>query len=312
MLHLRITCPAEATDAVLNALRSNSGAVHLTVLRGAAVEPPGDLVQADVVREAADGLLSDLRALGVDHAGGITLASLDTVLSDAADAAAVAVPGDPADAVVWDELIASTGGDSQLTFTYLAFLTLACLIAVVGVVTDSPITVVGAMVVGPEFAPLAALAVGLVLRRGDLIRRAALALGVGFPLAMLVAAGGVLLGEWTGLIDVGVVGSLKQVDFIYRVGPFSLILALLAGAAGMLSLTSARSAALIGVFISVTTVPAAAFAVVGVTTGAWRTAAESALQLLVNLVGIALAGVLVLGLRTRRDARNLQRPLIPG
>lgn len=52
----------------------------------------------------------------------------------------------------------------------------------------------------------------------DLIRRAALALGVGFPLAMLVVAGGALLGEWTGLIDVGVVGSLKQMDFIYQVG----------------------------------------------------------------------------------------------
>lgn len=312
MLNLRITCAAEVTDAVLDTLRNNPGAVHLTVLRGVAVDPPGDLVQADVVREATDGVLADLCALGIDHIGGITLGSLDTVLSDAADAAAVAAPGDPADAVVWDELIARTGGESQLTLTYLAFLTLACLIAVVGVVTDSPITVVGAMVVGPEFGPLAALAVGLVLRRGDLIRRAALALGVGFPLAMLIAAAGALLGEWTGLIDVGIVGSLKAVDFIYQVGPFSLILALLAGAAGMLSLISARSAALIGVFISVTTVPAAAFAVVAVTTGAWRTVTESTLQLLVNLVGITLAGVLVLMLRTRRDNRNRQRPLVQG
>ncbi len=212
---------------------------------------------------------------------------------------------------MWEELIARTGDDSRLTFTYLAFLTLVCLIAVVGVVTDSPITVVGAMVVGPEFAPLAALAVGLVLRRGDLLRRAALALGVGFPMAMLIAAAGVLLSEWTGLIDVGVVGSLKQVDFIYQVGPFSLILAMLASAAGMLSLTSAKSAALIGVFISVTTVPAAAFAALAVTTGAWRTALESTVQLLVNLVGIAFAGVLVL-LRTRREDRNVGRPRAEG
>lgn len=200
-----------------------------------------------MVREATDELLADLRELGIDHVGGITLQPLDTVLSDAADAAALAVPGEPADAVVWEELIARTGDDSRLTITFLAFLTLACLIAVVGVVTDSPVTVVGAMVVGPEFAPLAALAalaVGLVLRRGDLLRRAALALGVGFPMAMLIAAAGALLSEWTGLIDVGVVGSLKQVDFIYQVGPFSLILAMLAGAAGMLSLTSAKSAAL--------------------------------------------------------------------
>lgn len=312
MLHLRITCAAEATDAVLDTLRNHPGAVHLTVLRGVAVDPPGDLVQADVVREATDGVLADLCALGVDHVGGITLGSLDTVLSDAADAAAVAAPGDAVNAVVWDELVERTGGESQLTFTYLAFLTLACLIAVVGVVTDSVITVVGAMVVGPEFGPLAALAVGLVLRRGDLIRRGALALGVGFPLAMIIAAGGALLGEWTGLIDVGVLGSLKQVDAIYEVGPFSVIVALLAGAAGMLGLTSARSAALIGVFISVTTVPAAAFAVVAATTGAWRTAAESTLQLLVNIVGITLAGVLVLFLRTRRGDRSLGRPLVQG
>ncbi len=260
MLHLRVTCPAEVTDAVLDKLHNEPGAVHVTVVHGAAIDPSGDLVEADLVREAADGVLADLCELGVDHAGGVTLEPLDTVLSDAADAAAVAAPGEPADAVVWEELIARTGDDSRLTFTFLAFLTLACLIAVVGVVTDSPITVVGAMVVGPEFAPLAALAVGLVLRRGDLLRRAALALGVGFPLAMLIAAAGALLGEWTGLIEVGIVGSLKQVDFIYQVGPFSLILALLAGATGMLSLTSAKSAALIGVFISVTTVPAAAFA----------------------------------------------------
>ncbi|MGH3754622.1 MAG: DUF389 domain-containing protein [Pseudonocardiaceae bacterium] len=311
MLHLRVTCPAEVTGAVLDSLRNDPGAVHLTVLRGAAVDPPGDLVEADVAREAADGVLAALCALGVDHIGGVSLEPLDTVLSDASDAAERAAPGDPDDAVVWDELVARTGGDSRLTFTFLAFLTLACLLAVVGVVTNSPVTVVGAMVVGPEFAPLAAIAVGVVLRRGDLVRRAALVLGVGFPLAMLIAAVGALLGDLAGLIDPGAQAT-DQVDFIYDVGAFSFIVALLAGAAGMLSLTSAKSAALVGVFISVTTVPAAGFAVVAATAGDWRTAGFSTLQLLVNLVGIVLAGVLVLVLRTRRDHRNLGRPLSPG
>jgi tetrahydromethanopterin S-methyltransferase subunit C len=59
------------------------------------------------------------------------------------------------------------------------------------------------------------------------------------------------------------------------------VVALLAGAAGMLSLVSAKSSALVGVFISVTTVPAVA----------------------VNLVGIALAGVLVLWVRQLADRR---------
>ena len=181
-----------------------------------------------------------------------------------------------------------------------------------GVVTDSPVTVVGAMVVGPEFAPLAAVAVGLVLRRWDLVGRAVMALAIGFPVAMGIAAAGALLGEWSGLIEVGAVRSADQVDFIYDVGPFSLILALLAGAAGMLSLTSAKSAALVGVFISVTTVPAAAFAVVAATTGEWRTAGESTLQLALNLIGIVLAAVLVLVLRTRHSRADLGRPLSQG
>ena len=67
----------------------------------------------------------------------------------------------------------------------------------------------------------------------------------------------------------------------------------------MLSLVSARATGLVGVFISVYTVTAAGFAVVAATVGAWDVAAKSALQLVVNLVGIVVAGVLVLVLRPK-------------
>ncbi|MBX9638616.1 MAG: DUF389 domain-containing protein, partial [Mycobacteriaceae bacterium] len=212
--------------------------------------------------------------------------------------------GDPADAVVWDELAERTREESTLNATYLTFLTLACLIAAVGVVTDSPVTVVGAMVVGPEFGPLAALAVAIVRRRGYLARRAALALLVGFPVAMFVTAVAVLGGEAVGWIKLGTLRQLNQVDFIFQVGPLSFVVALFAGAAGMLSLVSAKSAALVGVFISVTTVPAAGFAVVAATVGDWQVAEQSAIQLGVNLTGIVLAGVLVLWAHLRTSARH--------
>ena len=134
--------------------------------------------------------------------GAITLDVVDTVLSTRAYRAEERAAGDPADAVVWDELAARTREESTLNVTYMTFLCLACLIAAVGVVTDSPVTVVGAMVVGPEFGPLAALAVALVRRKMYLARRAALALVVGFPVAMLVTAVGVLAGEAVGWIEV--------------------------------------------------------------------------------------------------------------
>lgn len=296
MLHLRVLCPAELTEAVRSLLVDEPGATHITVLPGVAVQPPGDVVEAMVTRECGDGLLAALLELDIDHVGGITLEEIDTVLSDAAEEAERAVPGDPADAVIWEELIARTGEDSRLTVSFVAFLTIACLLAAIGAITNSPVTVVGAMVLGPEFGPLAALAVAVVLRRWDLARSAGLALGVGFPLAVAVTALAAVIFRTTGLLADWRLVDTSQVDFIYEVGPFSLIIALLAGAAGILSLTSAKSGALVGVFISVTTVPAAAFVAVAAVEGNWQRALSSLIQLLVNLVGIVVAAAVVLWL----------------
>jgi uncharacterized hydrophobic protein (TIGR00271 family) len=125
---------------------------------------------------------------------------------------------------------------------------------------------------------------------------------------MAVTAGAALLFTATGLLNPRTLENLKQVEFIYEVGPFSFIVALLAGAAGMLAMTSAKSASLVGVFISVTTVPAAAFAAAAVIEGNFTQAAGSALQLVVNLVGIVLAAALVLvGTRRFRGSRPMRR-----
>src|SRR4029078_8793565 len=107
-----------------------------------------------------------------------------------------------------------------------------------------------------------------------------------------------------GWIDVTSTRELSDVDFIFQVGPLSFVVALFAGAAGMLSLVSAKSAALVGVFISVTTVPAAGFAVVAATVGDWDIAAKSAFQLAVTLLGIVVAAVAVLWVRSVADRRN--------
>ncbi|CQD25196.1 hypothetical protein BN970_06994 [Mycolicibacterium conceptionense] len=125
---------------------------------------------------------------------------------------------------------------------------------------------------------------------------------IGFPLAMVVTAAATLGFEALGWVTLTNTRELEGVDFIFQVGPFSFVVALLAGAAGMLSLVSAKSAALVGVFISVTTVPAAGFAVVAATVGDWDVAAQSVLQLVVNLVGITLAGLLVLAVYRRAQA----------
>jgi uncharacterized hydrophobic protein (TIGR00271 family) len=310
VFHLRVIVPTGRTDAVLDVVREQVGAAHVVLLRGVAMDGAGDVVEAAVAREAADAVVAELCRLDVDHVGGITLEAVDTVLSDAVDRAEAAAPGDGADAVVWEELLAKTGEEAKPSLTFQAFLTLACVLASVGVVTNSPVTIVGAMIVGPEFGPLAALAVGLVRLRVDLLRRAGLALAIGFPVAMLVTAGVTILAGAVGLFDRAAVLTAHQVDFVYQVGPYSLIVALLAGAAGMLAMTSAKSAALVGVFVSVTTVPAAGYAVVAAVLGEWDRCLGSVVQLVVNMIGIVLAAAGVLLLRRRRVGHD--RPLTVG
>ncbi|QZT64547.1 DUF389 domain-containing protein [Mycolicibacterium austroafricanum] len=299
MLHLRVIVPEDLRDDVLRVLQCQVGVTHLVIHPGAALDPAGDEIAADIARESANDVVKQLKDLDVQHRGAITLTVLDTVLSTRAHRAEDEAEGDPADALVWDELIARTREESTLSVTFLTFLTLACLLAAIGAVTDSMVTVVGAMVLGPEFGPLAALSVALVQRRGDLARRATVALLIGFPVAMGITALLTLAGRAVGWLSFDTIGDIHDVDFIFQVGPVSFIVALLAGAAGMLSLMSSKSAALVGVFISVTTVPAAGFTAVAGILGHWGVAAQSAAQLAVNLVGVVLAGVLVLVLRPR-------------
>ncbi|WP_067890544.1 DUF389 domain-containing protein [Nocardia vaccinii] len=304
MLHVRVICPSGKTESALAALRAEPGATLITVQRGAAVEPPGDVLEADVARESVDDVVEALEALGIGREGGIVLGPIDTARSDSADRAVAEAPGDPSVAVVWEALLAETRSESALSPAFLAFITIACLLAAVGIATDSPVTIVGAMVVGPEFGPLAALAVSLVRKDFALARRSALALIAGFSVAMVITWAATLVWEQFGWLTLDSVDRIHNVEFIYQVGPFSLVVALLAGAAGMLSLVTSKSAALVGVFISVTTIPAAGFAVVAATVGAWDKAFSSIGQLGVNMIGIVVAGWLVLQLRPRHGSER--------
>ena len=91
MQHLRVITPNRHTVAVRDLLLADPGATHVSVHEGAALQPAGDVVEADVTREVVDGLLGRLCELGVDHTGGVTLVTIETTLSDSADRAEEAV-----------------------------------------------------------------------------------------------------------------------------------------------------------------------------------------------------------------------------
>ncbi|MFD7627089.1 DUF389 domain-containing protein [Streptomyces sp. NPDC059851] len=295
MLHLRIMTPHDRTGAVLALIDRTVGTTHVAVLSGAARDPVGDIVLCDVAREAGDELVHGLRELGIDRDGAIAVEHIDLSLSRRAEEAEEEAPGEAADAVIWEQLAEATHEESTLTINYLLFLAIATMIAACGVVLDNAILIVGAMALGPEFGPLAGICTGLVQREPRLAGRSAFALVVGFTVAMAATTLFSLAMTGLGQFDEAMLEDPRpNTSFVWQPDPFSFVVALLAGTAGTLSLTSAKAGALVGVAISVTTVPAAANAAVAFSFGDYQQMWGSALQLLVNLCGIVLAGVATL------------------
>jgi uncharacterized hydrophobic protein (TIGR00271 family) len=302
---MRIVAPTGHCKHVLDLLENSPSATNVIYLPGAARKPKGDVILCDVAREDASVLVSDLRELNVDTEGSIAIEHIDSAISAVAAAAEKAAQGHPGDAVVWEEVEARTSENIELNGVFLAFMALACMIASVGIVLDSPILIVGAMILGPEFGPIAGLCVAVVQRRPDVAKRSFRALAIGFPVGITAALVLALLINAVGLTpDDFAVDAHPLTDFISEPDAFSLIVALIAGCAGVLSLTAAKSGALIGVLVSVTTIPAAANIGVAAAYAEWAEFRGAVLQLAVNLTGILLAGVATLYVQRRMYVRR--------
>jgi uncharacterized hydrophobic protein (TIGR00271 family) len=304
MLHLRINTPTGLSSDVTALLAADPAVSSLSVVRGASVKPEGDLVLADVAREGANEIIDQLRSLGLHTEGTLGVESVRTWLSATALEAEQRTPGSSSDAVVWVDVTHRAYQDSELNWTYLSFMTLATLIAGIAIVLDSQILVIGAMVLGPEFIPIAALGLALVRRRYTLLARASRTLVIGFLVAMTFTTLAALVGRALGWVTAeDVTGPRPQTNFIYTPDKWSFIVAVIAAAAGVLSLTSEKVGGLSGVFISVTTVPAAGNVAVGVAFGVGSAVWASSLQLLLNISGMVLAGWATLAFQQRAWSR---------
>jgi uncharacterized hydrophobic protein (TIGR00271 family) len=313
MIHLRIVSPADRTEAALEALERTESVTNVVLLREAARRPAGDVILCDVAREDASVILSDLKRLNLHQDGSIALEMIDTALSRFAEAAERHAPGSPADAVVWEEVEQRTSENVELSGVFLLFMLLAALIASVGIFLDSPILIVGAMVVGPEFGPIAGFCVALVQRRRALAVRSAVALAAGFPLAILGTYVTTLIFKATDITPETFTEADHQLsNVIASPDFFAAFVAVCAGAAGMLSLSTAKSGALIGVLISVTTIPAAANIGVAAAYQDWPAWRGSIGQLSINLACILIAGTAVLATQRALYRRRRERHMRNG
>jgi uncharacterized hydrophobic protein (TIGR00271 family) len=299
VIHLRVVSPPDVTETLMPMLRAEPAVLNLTVLPGVVSNPDGDAVQFDVVQSAANDVVGRLRALGVEQRGSIVLENVDTSISALADRVTARRGRFEQFTPVWPEIEARIRTDGTFPPSWFGLLVIAGLIGAVGILTNSQILIVGAMVVGPEYGAILSLAFGVNRHDYSRVRQSAAALVIGFTLAVIGALLLSLAVRGAGLTPTAYTLGVRPVSNLINTPDwFSFIVAVLAGVVGVISLTESRSSTLIGVFISVTTIPAASDIGVSVAFGGWHEAWGSALQLLLNVT--VLTAVAIIGLPVQR------------
>ena len=194
-----------------------------------------------------------------------------------------------------DPAISCGTRDGRYSPSFYLFLIIARIIGAVGILTNSQILIVAAMVLGPEYGAITSIALGLDRHCGKAVREGLFALTTGFLGAVAAAFGFALLVRVLGLEPTAFRLGIRPVtNLIDTPNLYSLVVAVLAGVVGIVSLTHARTSTLLGVFISVTTIPAASDIGVASAFGSWSEARGSLLQLLLNIVVLIVVGLLTL------------------
>jgi uncharacterized hydrophobic protein (TIGR00271 family) len=311
VIHIRAVSPTDITPVLVASLSNRPGVLNLIVLGGVARNPDGDAVQFDVITAEANEALHHMRMLGVARRGSIIIGDVGAELSDRANDAEAQAPRALRLSPVWEEAEARIRAGGRYPPSWFVLLAIAGLIASVGIFTNSEILIVGAMVVGPEYSAIISVALGINKNDHKRIRAGAAALFFGFLIAIVVTLVFSVVVRASGLESEAFRLGLRPVsNLINTPNVFSVVVATLAGIVGVVSLVEARTGALIGVFISVTTIPAAADIGVSSAFQDWSESGGSLVQLLLNvaiLMAVGAVGLVVQQRVWRRVGRRTER-----
>ena len=251
------------------------------------------VVTGVVMPEAADLVLRQLAERGIAPRDMSISRSDDIGLGSAG----------PQAALIWADVLGQAGRYAQLMGRYLVFMVAAGVIAGFGVIELNQILIVGAMAVSPDALPIAATAIGIVAGHAALVARALLTLTLGLFVAAVAASGVSLALDLTGGLPQRFQVGESALSGLTSVNATTIGVAVAAGVAGMLALET-RASAGVGVAISVTTIPAAAYLGVAAGVGEVGEVPGAFAVLGVNIVMISAGGALTLLVQRRLRRRR--------
>lgn len=274
-----------------------------------------DIVYIPAESDAVEEIVDDLRSVGVEREGYMVISDVETIVSEQFERKQADDGEDEAtdERISRDELRTKARGLSRSTPNFLALTIISAIVATAGLLQDSAAVVVGSMVIAPLIGPAMASCVGTVINDDDgaLFWEGVRSQLVGLVVAILSAtlfatAYRIALAPELDLL------LIQQIAERAHPGLLALAIALGAGIAGAVSLTSGADEALVGVMIAVALIPPAASVGLGIAYVDPRLAVGAGVLVLVNLLSINIAGIVTIWIKRYNpthwyDARQARR-----
>ena len=287
---LQITIPAGKRETLLSTLDDEG--IDYVVSNETSGREFDAIAHIPLPTNAVEPVLEQLREVGLDEDAYVVVLDANTVVSrrfiklqEKYDENRIAR----------DELIAAARDLVPSAKTYVLMTIVSALIATAGLLLDSPAVVVGSMVIAPLVGPAMSASIGTVVSEQRMFVRGIYLQVMGLLLAIIAAFAFAFVVRNVNLIppitDITTVPEIRE-----RIAPdfLSLVIAIGAGVAGIVSLTTGVSTALVGVMIAVALIPPAATVGIGLAWGAPLVTLGSGVLLLVNVLSINLAAMVVL------------------
>ncbi|MFC7006608.1 TIGR00341 family protein [Halalkalicoccus salilacus] len=292
---VQVTIPAGMRETVLDALDEKG--IDYVVTDETSGRKYTGVVYFPLPDNAVEPVLDYLQELGLKEQSYTVVVDAETVVSRQFEELQEEYSTDDTDEERISRQELHTEADEMTpTFpVYVAMTLISAIVATAGLLLDSPAVVVGSMVIAPLIGPALAASVGTVTDDDEMfwegIKYQAFGLGL--------AIGGAAIFAWllktTNVVPPGIdLSSIGEISERFTPDLLLLVVALGAGVAGVLALSTGISVALVGVMIAAALIPPAAAAGIAIAWGLPLPAVGATVLVLVNAVSVNLAGVLTL------------------
>ncbi|QFU82428.1 TIGR00341 family protein [Natronorubrum aibiense] len=246
---------------------------------------------------AVEPVLDELQETGIDDDAYTVVVDAETVVSRRFQALREEYEhGDVGTDRISRQELQAEADSLTPTFSVYAIMTIiSAVVATAGLLLDSPAVVVGSMVIAPLIGPALGASVGSVIDDEELFRNSVSYQIIGIILAIGAAAVFAWAVRITNIVPPGLnIASVGEISERLAPDLLSLVIALGAGVAGIISIATGTSVALVGVMIAAALIPPAAAAGIAIAWGQPSAAIGSTALVLVNVLSVNLAGLLTL------------------